>query len=96
MGAGGAALKSVFDVFLHVAQVQRASAARLVPEQSDRTHVDSSVAQYLTSQSRKSEPLGEGERGYAYTLHSAYDTRKTCTRGVSICFVENIEFWIIH
>lgn len=63
---GGSCLK-ISDVFLHAAQVQQASAASLVPEQSDLTHVDSSVAQNLTSQSRKSEHLGKGERGYTYT-----------------------------
>lgn len=49
--AWGSCLKSVFDVFLHTAQVRQASAARLVSEQSDLTHVDSSV--HLTSQSRE-------------------------------------------
>lgn len=63
---GGSCLK-ISDVFLHAAQVQQASAASLVPEQSDLTHVDSSVAQNLTSQSRKSEHLGKGEQGYTYT-----------------------------
>lgn len=49
--ARGSCLKSVFDVFLHTAQVRQASAARLVSEQSGLTRVDSSV--HLTSQSRE-------------------------------------------
>lgn len=67
---GGAALQSVFDVFLHAAQVQQASAASLVSGQSDLTHGDSAVAQNLTSQLRKSEHLGKGN-GPTPVLHSA-------------------------
>lgn len=81
----------MFDVFLHAAQVQQASAASLVSEQSDLTRVDSSVAQNFTSQ-RKSEHLGKGERGYTCTALGR-NTRKMCTRGVGICFVENIDFF---
>lgn len=61
----------MFDVFLHATQVQQASATRLLSGRSDLTHVDSSVAQNRTSQWRKSEHVGKGERGlHLYcTLH---------------------------
>lgn len=79
--ARGSCLKSVFDVFLHTAQVRQASAARLVSEQSGLTHVDSSV--HLTSQSR--EKIWMRGRGYTCTA-LCINTMEMCTRGVSICF----------